>query len=535
MEINLSTFLSKLRNYNPELHISPNYNTSIKSIKLLQKNQCSFHNNCLYVGTVSNLPKVFPQNTVINLVCILNKTLPNKHIKNPMLNLILLNNDIDLATVFNDLQSVVESEQTLALNSATLLDSLTSGKGIKHIINVASELLGNPICVIDLSFKIIAHSKDINPSDPIWVELFTKGYCSYNFVSVSNVKKFIEVVHKSTSPVFMSEDKFRIPRIISNIKIDNKVVGYLAALECNKPFSENDMELVFTLCKVISSEMQKSRFIENTKGSRYEHFIIHLLSGEKIDKITIDERLEFLDLHFKHNLYVMVLNVPQNNFVNIPLNQIRDRIDYMIVDSKSIIYNDAIVVIINCNNKISPIDKTFSKLLEFMQKNKIFAGLSRCFHNLTDMKSYYEQALKAIELGISLKTNEFFFSYEDFTIYHLLQLCSSQSNLKNFCLSSIFSLIKYDHTNNTDYMKSLYTYLLNGKNQLETADKLKVCRSTLAHRIEKIQQIMDINLNDSITSFKLILTFIILDYIDKTKSYNELNIDDKSSQNNCIL
>jgi sugar diacid utilization regulator len=529
MEMKLINLLNKLKSYNPELYSSPKDNILIKTVKLLQRDQSLFDDDCLYVGKLSSLPKVLPENNIINLLCISNKSLLHKYKKNSMVNLILLNVDVDIAEIFNKIQIIVEAQQKLAVNSAALLDSLTSGKGIEHIVNVGSELLGNPICVVDLSFKVLAYSKNIKVDNPIWVELFTKGYCSYDFVSMSTVEKFIEVVHKSNSPVFMSEDKFRIPRIISNIKIDNKVIGYLTALECEKPFSENDMELVFTLCKVISSEMQKSKFIENTKGSRYEHFIINLLCGEKMDEITIGERLKFLDLHFKDNLYVLVLNVPQNNFINISLHQIRDKIDYILVDSKSIIYKDAIVVLIYRNSKLSFEEKTFSRLMEFLEKNKIFAGLSRCFHNFADMKTYYEQSTKAIELGISLKLNKFFFSYEDFAVYHLLELCSSENNLKNFCHASIFSLIKYDHTNNTDYMKSLYTYLLNGKNQLETADILKICRSTLAHRIEKIQQIMSIDLNDSITSFRLILTFTILDYIDKTKSYDGFDIHSKSS------
>ena len=76
-------------------------------------------------------------------------------------------------------------------------------------------------------------------------------------------------------------------------------------------------------------------------------------------------------------------------------------------------------------------------------------------------------------------------------------------------------------------MKCLHTYLVNEKSRLETADILNICRSTLANRIDKIQQIMNIDLNDSITTFRLILTFTILEYIDEAKLPDQITVHKK--------
>lgn len=527
MEMKLSDFLDKIDNYSPELYISQKEDVLIKAVKLIEKDQSFFEPNYLYIGKSSNLPKTIPPNGPINILCIASSSLLSKYKKNSNLNLIILNSNVDIFTIFNEVQEILINHQQFAINSAKLLDSLISGKGIEHIVDAGCEILGNPICILDLSFKLIASSKSIEVNDPIWIELLTKGYCSYEFVPMSNIQKFIEVVHKSKSPIFMGKDKFRIPRIISNIKIDNKVVGYLTALECEKPFTRNDIELIFLLCKVISSEMQKSKFVQNIKGLRYENFIMDLLCGKELDKKTIEDRLNFLDLHFKTNLYVLVATVSKNNFVNIPLHRIRDTIDYMLVDSKSIIYNDSVIVLISRNDKISLHKDNFKKLTEFFENNNIYGGLSRYFNNLSDIKEYYEQSMKSIELGIRLKLNKFIFSYEDLAVHHLLEICSKQNNLKNFCHASIFTLMEYDQNNNTDYMKSLYTYLINEKSQLETANILNVCRSTLASRIDKIQNIMGIELNDTITTFRLILTFIILQYVDESKLIDQISVNKK--------
>ncbi|CAB1244954.1 PucR family transcriptional regulator [Clostridium sp. MT-14] len=514
MNLTMHSLLNKINKYNPKLYICQKEDISIKAVKFLSESQSFFNPDYLYVGKDSDFPKVLPQNSTVNILCISNNLMTFKYAKKPMLNLIVLDDKINIFKIFNEIQEIIIEYQESDINSSKLLNALISGKGIQHIVNVGYEILGNPICILDLSFKLIASSKNAKVDDPIWVELLTKGYCSYNFTSKHNIKKFIEIIHKNNSPVFMNKDKFRIPRIISNIKINNTVVAYLTSLEYEKPFSRNDMDLIILLCRIISSEMQKNRFFQNAKGFRYENFIIDLLDGSENNKKTIEDRLNFLDLNFYYNLYVLVIFVPQNKFVHTSLHQVMDTIEYMLPGSKIIIYNDFIVALINRKDKIFNIEHTFSRLITFFKSNNIYGGLSRCFHNIADIKNYYEQSVKSIELGIRLIKDKFLFYYEDLAIYHLLEICSRQEDLKKFCHASIFALIKYDKINNTNYLHCLYTYLLNEKNQLKTASNLNICRSTLSHRLKRIQQIMNIDLNDTTTILSLTLTFMIFKYMD---------------------
>lgn len=517
MGMSLSNFLDKIKNYNPKLYISQTEGIMIKYVKLLEQNQTLFESDHLYVCETLDFKKIPPQKNAINILCLKSTTFQYKVSKNSILNLIFLNSNMPLFKAFNGIQNIIIKYQEFSIASVKLFNALISGRGLNYVVNTGCEILGNPICILDLSFKLIAYSKDIKVDDPVWIELLTKGYCSYNFVPKSNVRNFIDVVHKSSSPIFIGKDKFRVPRIISNIKINDKVVGYIAALECEKPFTRNDIEFIFLLCKVVASEMQKNSSLQNMKGLKYENFIMDLLNGKETDTRVIEERSKFLGLHFQPNLYVLVVDVPQNNFVNIPLHRIRDAIEYILVGSKSVIYENSVVVLISQKNRISNIDHSFSKIINFFKENHLHGGLSRCFHDLANTRKYYEQSLKAITLGMGLKINKFLFSYEDLAIFHMLETCSAKNDLKNFCHSSIFNLIRYDKSHNTKYLECLHYYLLNEKNQLKTSKTLNICRSTLVHRIEKIQEIMGVNLNDVKITFHITLSLIILKYTNEFK------------------
>lgn len=79
-------------------------------------------------------------------------------------------------------------------------------------------------------------------------------------------------------------------------------------------------------------------------------------------------------------------------------------------------------------------------------------------------------------------------------------------------------LIAYDKINHTCFADTLKVYVNKKNNQLATAKAMKIHRSTLLYRIDKIQRIMDVDLNDAITTLHIQLSFLMMDYISGTIS-----------------
>ena len=79
-------------------------------------------------------------------------------------------------------------------NSADFLNALTSDRGLNYIINISSEVLQNPIILIDSCFKVLAHSDIKYITEPFWIRNINLGYCSYEFISeVNKIKSFREM------------------------------------------------------------------------------------------------------------------------------------------------------------------------------------------------------------------------------------------------------------------------------------------------------------------------------------------------------
>jgi DNA-binding PucR family transcriptional regulator len=191
---------------------------------------------------------------------------------------------------------------------------------------------------------------------------------------------------------------------------------------------------------------------------------------------------------------------------------IKDYLSRMIPDSTALVYKDHIVIIISHDNDKPFPNKIEENLAEFLKENHMMAGLSNAFSCLTETAKFYNQSLKAIELGRHLNRENNLHHYENYLFEHMLSTCSGQQELYQFCHPAIFVLREYDRKNNTDYLTFLCQYLENINNPRGVISALNIHRNTLKYRIDKIKGIMNIDLRDSKQLLLLYLSLQILKY-----------------------
>jgi Regulator of polyketide synthase expression len=403
-----------------------------------------------------------------------------------------------------------------------LLDALIYGKGIQHIINIGFKLLGNPIVFNDTSSKIIANSSYDKPVGHYWDEHMKKGYFSNDAMYTAKFKKISEKVDRSSSPIMLKgmDDN---NMITGKVIIDNIVIGYMIVTDAERPFKDTDIELVSLLCNVIETVMKNDKFYKYTKGTAYESFFKDLLENSIKDNELIMDKMRSLNLDLNSEVYILTFDVKQYSNKKLPLTYLRHKISEIITQNKSLVYNDYIVLLINNRTKVDILGSQYEVMRKFLKKNNLYAGLSQSIKDFTNLQYYYKQSLKSIELGMSLNINKAVYPYEDYVIYDLLNSHSTYESLEKFCNPAIYSLIQYDIKNNTCLTKSLYVYLKNNKNQSVSANILHIHRASMCYRIDKIEKIMKLKLDDANTVHHLYLSLHILELMHKDEFVFEVN------------
>lgn len=130
-------------------------------------------------------------------------------------------------------------------------------------------------------------------------------------------------------------------------------------------------------------------------------------------------------MNLNESLYVLTINIEEYEMQNTTVSYARDQLEGLIPGSKSVIYNDQIVLVISRRREEPLAEANLKELSGYLRKNKMYGGLSRCFHHIADIQKYYRQSFSAIELGIRMNKGKVLFIYEEFALYHLMDIRST--------------------------------------------------------------------------------------------------------------
>lgn len=406
----------------------------------------------------------------------------------------------------------MEDNLVLARYSLELVKTLSKESDLQALVDLGYQMLGNPFTITDLSVKLLASTGEtLVTDDPVWNELqITKNF---NFETYSYYVKesLFNEIAKHKKPFYWLDPYCKYPRIIGEISINNRNVAVLVACAHNQDFREFDKEIVSLLCDAFSIELQKNKYNHLSQGLLHQCFLLDLLDDKFKDESKIDERIKILGLKLKRKLFVLFLDTQNFDATKSTLPYLREEVEHKLANSSAIIYNSNIAILASCENEMHFLENESKVLREFMITNNLQAGISRSFTDLTEVREHYLESVEALKLGNLLKKETHFFRYADYLIYDLINCHADNENYKRFLHRSLLKLMEYDKKNNTEFVHSFHIYLRSFKNIKDSATALNIHRNTMFYRIEKIESILNVDLNDVDILFQLYLSYRILE------------------------
>lgn len=390
-----------------------------------------------------------------------------------------------------------------------ILSALVERGGLQHIINVASKILCNPIFVYDLSRKILAKS-DSSPEDKeTWAQLFPDGYMMFNnLVEVENAGVYTQIF-SSDKPVFGKFNFFPKRFLGCRIRDKSSIVGIVTLVE-NNPIQDDTLELLVILCKAVLYEMLYIDRAIAMQKTPYFNLFKDLIENN-VTKQEIHERITSLCTTFYDKMRLMLIQYSSQS-PGLSIYYIRESLDSSLHSSYSIIYDDAILLVL---------DDSFDHEFVLTTVNKCFSGISirigvsRVFNQITALPDAYRQAKSAIRINKKLNNGTTISFYDDIYIYHFFEIAAKECNPRDFSDPVIEILKTYDKENETCLKDTLETYLDFGRNIHKTAKQMYLHKNTLYYRIHKIEELCSINLDDERICFNLQFSFKLLRLIEK--------------------
>ncbi|MDQ7092312.1 helix-turn-helix domain-containing protein [Desulfosporosinus sp. PR] len=398
--------------------------------------------------------------------------------------------------------------------SLELLKTLTKDSGLQDLVDLGYRMLGNPFTITDLSVKLLASTGETQVTDdPVWNELQKNKNFIFQTYSYYAKNSLFEQIANNEDPFYWLDPYCKYPRIIGKISIHNRDMAVLVVCAHNREFKASDKDIVSILCDACSIELQKNKYIHLSPGLLHQNFLLDLLERNIEDGRIIAERMKVLNLKLKRKLFVLNLDTQNLDISKSTLPYLREEIEKKLANAKAVIYNHNLVILASCENELHFLEVELKALKAFITNNNLQAGISRSFTDLTEVREHYLESLEALKLGEFLKKEAHFFRYADYLIYDLINFHCDKEKYKKFLHRSLLMLIEYDQENKTEFARSLYTYICNFKNVKDSATELNIHRNTMFHRIEKIESILNLDLNDGDILFQLYFSYKMLELL----------------------
>ena len=104
------------------------------------------------------------------------------------------------------------------------------------------------------------------------------------------------------------------------------------------------------------------------------------------------------------------------------------------------------------------------------------------------------------------------------SIYSLISKIRSPRTLDNYINDKLGRLIEADNVQDSELCNTLRAYINNNCNSNATAEILYIHRNTMRYRLDKIEKILNVDLDNLSVCLELKLAFIIMDFRNSRKN-----------------
>lgn len=397
----------------------------------------------------------------------------------------------------------------------TDVDEVLSQTGnVSRALNVCNAYLNMDLCIISDDYTIIGACDN-------------SRFWEQNANQQKNVKLSLEFINEMTqedeyNTVKEYDDVFIYPKDSStekgkeisycyNILIKGNYFGRLVIVVS----TDQDLKGVWELARLLGvyfreyfEKEEEVRFYGIRKDEFYDG-VRKLLLGEPMAEDIIQKLLTFNEWSIHQNYRVLKFFFLSD--ISIPF--YCAKLEENMQDSVALPINGEIYCIQNLSKTLKGEEKLSGEFPLFLRESLCRAGISNCSKNFFEISWCKKEADIALSFGLKYQEAYWYHWFREYILQYMIEQVVGNLPMKRLCHPSLEILSQYDKANDADLMNTLKCYLGCMENATHTAEKLFVHRTTLIHRIKKIQQLTGIDWEREDTRLHLVLSFYLMDHV----------------------
>ena len=508
MEITVEQLLAFIADQDAVPVALSNRNSRVWGARLFNE-RTHFESGILYVGYGSRLRRTDSLGRGVNLMCI--GQLDDQSLPDDLSgsNIIALPAESSLEDVFNRVQALFDSgaQQANPLHIDGLSSALV-GKGLQNALDVGQAILSNPVYLVHDEYILVAKSTRIAVPDIVCQELQLKGRLTMNEADEYFGERFLQRFRTFSKPVLIKSPKLPYDRILGKVDLPGGEDVAVAVVEYSRAFQDQDFETVEVLCSAIEQELSGGGRSRSINEAKLATVVNDLIGGSIRDEKHLRRRLESIDWESPDSFKLYLTSAPMVS--DTYLTFYRDLFSQQLPQADVFIHDDMVIVLQGVTSGKQSTRDLEERIAYLCEINNLRCAASDGMRSLSELATAFRQASHVLQTVARLKMPEAFFRYEDFMLLFLVERLEYDGQLESFVHPIVRAVQEHDQENGSDYMNTLYSYLLHAKDMVGASQTLFVHRNTLAYRLRRLAEMFDIDWDDGYLLVQLFISLEIL-------------------------
>lgn len=436
----------------------------------------------------------------------------------------------DPVAIFNDLVDIFDHYDSW---DDELQRLCTDNAPVKDLLRVSQPLFGNPLVLLDAGYYMVAVEYDKgNHHDwpfiipPEQRRMTDKGAACMAAWSGRNF---------SSQPVFVKRwSASGVPTLRINIFDGTAYLGSLWVTSLFRQLDSCDAPLLLHLGGYVRTVLRNGENEWGEGALRFTTMLESMLNGLKVSEYDLGLVSNRSGIRPNDDLYALTFwrEEETDGYQQYVARRLNESVPGMTATK----YGETVAALLDLTLAEQQGGVPYAEIDRLMKTLDLHAGLSDVFHDVARFPDYYREALVAKnyarsangagnddekvargadtnavpcpKLGELAKRTA---RFSEWRADYLVDNCCNGFPLQMMLPVGLKKLIGYDETAKVSYVETLRVYLEENMNVTAAARRLCIQRSSLLARLDRLQAILEIDLDDPNARFDLILCIRLLE------------------------
>lgn len=440
------------------------------------------------------------------LICIGNP--PDRYI-NDALELLIIDDTADIFELSNTIHQIFTIYETWDLS---FQQSIRDKRSLQHLLELSYPIFENGLSIMNADYYMIAHTGLDALMDQEQLQLGEAGRISVEQVNLfKNDPKYNEI--KNERDVFLYPAQLLpFQTLCKNIFLNHAFVFRLIISETDHPFGESDAALLEHLSQHLLRDSSYLAVFHQDKNSQLAALLQSLILGNSFSQTNLTAELNHLDWRPDHIYCAAHIKPSSQDIYNATTTYFCNVIMQDFNESFAFSNKQSIFVLFNISHIQESRNSYFKRINRLIKDGNFRIGYSHYADGLSHLKICFREAEIALEMGTRYQPPKWTHKFCDAVMPYIFNTMTAELPAPSLYSPIILRLQCYDAKNQTDYVKTLQSYIRNNMNAVQTAKDLFIHRATIVYRLERIKEIGETDLKNDDDLFHIILTFKLIDF-----------------------